>query len=400
MRPNLRSAHTFILERKSVSSLRVMLIADVHMLGNVRGHWLDRMKREGQMRASFQAAVRNLSPDIVFILGDVLDEGKYAYPHEFSEVTQRFNRYFTSFMNQQISRDGHSGKKVEVHVVTGNHDIGFHYDTNYYKVSRFEESYNTSKVKIVSQNGVHFLLLNSVLMRNDSCFLCDKTQDQLREAQRVFKCLSKSGSDGVLSSKCSNLIRWHKLEHASHAQLGGGISSKPIILQHFPLYRVSERDCFEADWTSDNLNLSKPLREDWDMLSEVVSRNLLSMFKPRLVLSGHAHYRCDIWHSYSKDAKDKTLEVTINSFSWRNNDQPQILLLNVDQTNFVYSVCYLPRESVQIAIYLFIWCYNLIYLFRKCRDDQQRVSYLPFWKIYAFSRRFQLYHVSNVQKLR
>ncbi|XP_075259986.1 metallophosphoesterase 1-like [Convolutriloba macropyga] len=211
-----------------------MLIADVHMLGNVRGHWLDRIKREGQMRASFQAAVRNLSPDIVFILGDVLDEGKYAYPHEFSQVTQRFNRYFTSFMNQQIPRDGHSGKKVEVHIVTGNHDIGFHYDTNYYKVS-------------------------------------------------------------------------------------------------------SERDCFEADWTSDNLNLSKPLREDWDMLSEVVSRNLLSMFKPRLVLSGHAHYRCDIWHSYSKDAKDKTLEVTINSFSWRNNDQPQILLLNVDQTNFVYS---------------------------------------------------------------
>lgn len=46
-----------------------MLLADTHLLGPIKGHWLDKLKREWQMNRAFQAAVTIHSPDIIFILG-------------------------------------------------------------------------------------------------------------------------------------------------------------------------------------------------------------------------------------------------------------------------------------------------------------------------------------------
>lgn len=62
----------------------IMILADTHLLGIYRGHWLDQLKRyfyfskfcdfknlfsEWQMYRSFQTAVRHFKPDAVFFLG-------------------------------------------------------------------------------------------------------------------------------------------------------------------------------------------------------------------------------------------------------------------------------------------------------------------------------------------
>lgn len=58
--------------------VRAMILADPHLLGEKKGAWIDRLRREWQMERSFQTAIGLLNPDVVFILGDVMDEGQDA----------------------------------------------------------------------------------------------------------------------------------------------------------------------------------------------------------------------------------------------------------------------------------------------------------------------------------
>lgn len=46
-----------------------MMLADTHLLGKVKAHWLDKMLREWQMKRAFQAAMAIHRPEAVFILG-------------------------------------------------------------------------------------------------------------------------------------------------------------------------------------------------------------------------------------------------------------------------------------------------------------------------------------------
>lgn len=48
-------------------------------------------------------------------LGDVFDEGEWANKKQFDDYVQRFYRYFS------VPGD------VDLHIVAGNHDIGFHH---------------------------------------------------------------------------------------------------------------------------------------------------------------------------------------------------------------------------------------------------------------------------------
>uniref|UniRef100_A0A2K5JGX9 Calcineurin-like phosphoesterase domain-containing protein n=1 Tax=Colobus angolensis palliatus TaxID=336983 RepID=A0A2K5JGX9_COLAP len=61
-------------------ALKAMFLADTHLLGEFLGHWLDKLRREWQMQRAFQTALWLLQPEVVFILGDVFDEGKWSTP--------------------------------------------------------------------------------------------------------------------------------------------------------------------------------------------------------------------------------------------------------------------------------------------------------------------------------
>lgn len=55
--------------------LKAMLLTDTHLLGPKHGHWFDKLRREWQMERAFQTAVSHFQPDVVFLLGDLFDEG-------------------------------------------------------------------------------------------------------------------------------------------------------------------------------------------------------------------------------------------------------------------------------------------------------------------------------------
>ncbi|KAJ1368931.1 hypothetical protein KIN20_030291 [Parelaphostrongylus tenuis] len=116
--------------RDNSEQLRVFFIADTHILGVRNGHWFDKLRREWQMYRSYHTAVHLLSPDAVFFLGDLMDEGQWGNRGIFTRYADRFDSLF-----------GSTSSKPEVHVLAGNHDLGFHYALSPSRVEWFEERF-------------------------------------------------------------------------------------------------------------------------------------------------------------------------------------------------------------------------------------------------------------------
>ncbi|MEQ2210621.1 Metallophosphoesterase 1, partial [Xenoophorus captivus] len=106
---------------------------------------------EWQMERAFQTALWLLKPEIVFILGDIFDEGKWSSQKHWEDDVRRFHRMF------RHSTD------TELVVLVGNHDIGFHYEMDWFKLQRFEKVFNASSTRIVTKKGVKILALVSLL---------------------------------------------------------------------------------------------------------------------------------------------------------------------------------------------------------------------------------------------
>ncbi|XP_053913143.1 metallophosphoesterase 1 isoform X2 [Cuculus canorus] len=276
----------------SASVLKAIILADTHLLGEIKGHWLDKLRREWQMERSFQTALWLLQPDIVFILGDVFDEGKWSSPQAWADDVRRFRKMF----RYPVS--------TELVVIVGNHDIGFHYEMTTYKVKRFEKVFNFTSGKLITRKGINFVLVNSVAMEGDGCAVC-------RTAEAKLVALS------------------HKLNCSQ---------------QHYPLYRKSDAECSGED-SAPPEEKTIPFKENYDVLSQEASQKLLWWFHPRLVLSGHTHSACEVLHA------GKIPEISVPSFSWRNRNNPSFIMGSVTPTDFSLQKCFLPYESRVFTIY-------------------------------------------------
>ncbi|KAI8438569.1 hypothetical protein MSG28_011026 [Choristoneura fumiferana] len=100
---------------RSRTELRALIIADTHLLGSRKGHWLDKWRREWQMHRAFQSIMTLHEPETVFVLGDLFDEGEWSSDKQFQDYVERFYKLFLVPDN------------VSMQTVVGNHDIGFHY---------------------------------------------------------------------------------------------------------------------------------------------------------------------------------------------------------------------------------------------------------------------------------
>uniref|UniRef100_A0A3P8X5N3 Metallophosphoesterase 1 n=1 Tax=Cynoglossus semilaevis TaxID=244447 RepID=A0A3P8X5N3_CYNSE len=281
--------------------VRAMVLSDTHLLGAVGGHWFDKLRREWQMERAFQTALWLLRPHIVFILGDIFDEGKWSSQKHWEDDVRRFHRMF------RHSTD------TELVVLVGNHDIGFHYEMDWFKLQRFEKVFNASTTRIVTKKGVNFLLLNSVALHGDGCPICQSVEKELIRLSRELNC---------------------------SLQVGQALSRKP----HYPLYRVSDAGCTGQDAAPPE-ERHLLFREKYDVLSKEASQRLLQLFKPRLILSGHTHSGCEVLH------ENKYPEVSVPSFSWRNRNNPSIILASVSPVTYSLSKCFLPEESTVISVY-------------------------------------------------
>ncbi|XP_055637439.1 metallophosphoesterase 1 homolog [Toxorhynchites rutilus septentrionalis] len=290
--------------------VKVMLLADTHLLGPIHGHWFDRLRREWQMHRTFQSAMTLFRPEVVFVLGDIFDEGNWVNQKDFDLYVERFRKLF------------HTPEGTQLHSIVGNHDIGFHYATHPYLVHRFGKKFNNTGVSLDSIRGVNFVSINSIAMEGDGCQLCETAEKELRSVSAVFKC-------GRGIGKCENVP---KLEEYS----------QPIILQHFPMHRDSDKLCKEHD--SPEMEL---YRERWEVISKESTDLIGELLNPRLAFSGHSHHFC-----YMAKNRLGIEEYTLPSFSWRNKNNPSFILAQISLSEHSISRCQMPVESTIINIYL------------------------------------------------
>lgn len=270
--------------------VKVMLFADPHLLGPYQGHWFDKLRREWQMHRSFQSAVTIFRPEIIFILGDVFDEGKWVNDKQFQEYLGRYFRIFSTH-----------GTDSKLYSIVGNHDIGFHYAAHPYLTERFYREMNSSGVQLISVNDAHFVTINSIAMEGDGCMLCERAERELIKISYQLECAQGVGN-------CDKIPKIR------------GSYSHPIILQHYPFYRQSDKECQVTD-----VKTIEKYREGWEVLSKDASKLIHKLLKPRVGFSGHSHHYCQLQNQFM----DNMDEYTLASFSWRNKDNPSFLLVSL-----------------------------------------------------------------------
>lgn len=308
-----------------------LVIADPHLLGSRNGHWLDKWRREWQMQRAFQAAITLHRPDVVFVLGDLFDEGKWCSEKEFNNYVERYSSIF------------HVPDSIALYSIVGNHDIGYHYRITPHLVKRFESQLKSPPVQLVSIRGNHFILINSMAMEGDGCTLCSRAVSEIDRISNILRCSSGS-------SLCKGKTKLKKY-------------SRPIIMQHYPLYRESDNICTEPDAAPlpERNNL---FEERWDCLSKESTEYLVESFHPRAAFGGHTHHSCVVRHSFvpTSDHKIEFVEYTVPSFSWRNRQDPKYYLLTITPDEVKVSKCGMPREwTMQVTAVLMILAL-LIYL--------------------------------------
>ena len=310
--------------------LKVMMIADTHLLGPRHGHWLDKLRREWQMHRAFVTAEGQLRPDIVFILGDLFDEGQWSDEAEFQRLQQRLHSLFPVANDRLVA-------------VAGNHDLGFHYAIWPAVLERWQKEMRSESVRLLRLRGVQFVLLNSMALEGDGCRLCGTAERRLKDVNATLDCLK----DREASFRCDFLLG--DLRDSPDNLDGPQASlhySRPFLLQHFPLHRPNDAQCQEPDQEMDPKQRLKKNRERWEVLSKDASRSLVSLLRPRAAFDGHTHAGCRVWH-----AEGGFWEWTLSSFSWRNRPNPALLLLTASPAHFNVHKCLLPDERTVIALY-------------------------------------------------
>ncbi|EDW75842.1 uncharacterized protein Dwil_GK15156 [Drosophila willistoni] len=285
--------------------LRALIIADTHLLGPHRGHWLDKLYREWHMTRAFQASTRLLQPDVVFVLGDLFDEGDMVSDKQFQEYVWRFLKLF------------HLPPGIPLISVAGNHDVGFHYKMHPFFMNRFESYLNYSLVHLYTIKQIHFVLINSMAMESDGCMFCAEAESALKNISRTLHCMKYPQE-----AECARTRR--------HPY------SQPILLQHFPTYRISDKVCMEHD--APNI---EAFRERMDVISKDATDMLGDLLKPRLSFAGHSHHYC---HSVNRLGIE---EFTVASFSWRNKVNPSFMMATLTPDDYAVAKCkMLPQQFV------------------------------------------------------
>ncbi|KAE9418006.1 hypothetical protein Angca_007412, partial [Angiostrongylus cantonensis] len=308
----------WLLHFSDSDRIHVFFIADTHILGVKNGHWFDKLRREWQMYRSYHSAVHLLSPDAVFFLGDLMDEGQWGDWSTFAKYADRFDSLFRS-----------SSSKPEVHMLAGNHDLGFHYAISPFRVQWFEERFNRSIVDTVTIKGHHFVLITSMALYGDGCRLCYEAEMKLENLAKELDCAKYGNCYPNASSRFQPFRR-------------------PILLQHFPLFRLNDDDCLrDDDFDDEDPARNELYRPGWEALSKASTQFLIQKFEPRAVFNGHTHRGCkkrwiqpvEFW------------EYTVNSFSWRNGDRPTFLLATISEQDVLVGMCDLPNESTVLYVY-------------------------------------------------
>lgn len=313
---------------------KIMVISDTHIMGRRKSYRIDKLRRHSEMAQSFAISNYIFEPEVIMFLGDILDEGSTAPNVHFEEEIQEFNRIFP-----------HNPMVQDRIIIAGNHDVGYHDRMVMipYALDRFRSKLLcTGHVNIIpakENRNLNIIVTNSMSFYNDSCEFCAHSK--------------------AISNQLSEHLEQQKRKDPEQF-------ASPILLTHIPLYRRNDEACQYPSSMRDRVKIDN--EEGKDTLHKNASEFLLQKFRPRLVLSGHTHMNCEIFHEYpttklQKENGKKIREITLTSYNHKYAETlPAFLLITANATTFQTQTCNLVNEYLIASVYvilLIIICYKI-----------------------------------------
>lgn len=295
-----------------LNSTKILVIADTHIMGKVKSVWIDKVRREWQMRQAFSIANTIYQPDVIVFLGDLLDEASFASDSMFRESIADFEKIFVHMPHQERI------------IVPGNHDVGFHDRMIMlpYFLNRFSAYFKSTRtielLRLNQANHLNIVASNSMAFYNDTCDFCS----------------SSVASTNLIAERLDN-----------QEQENPESFSSPILFHHIPFYRYDDKDCELLGSDTSDKN-----REGIDVTHKIKSRFVLGSLKPRVVISGHSHLYCRTMHKIGEQTYE---EITVPSFNHKYaQTKPGLLLLTANKKRVMAHHCYLVNEWLILLIYI------------------------------------------------
>ena len=369
-----------------------LFISDIHILGP-KNSILDRLWHETHMKIHYKSInfILNLSQNwsknySKFILGDIFDYGMFysitdSKSNEYwknrfkntknAEERKQFSKIMQSYTDFQHDLKTFYSIFSDAHVILGNHDVAFPMNTNTFRIERMNQVFGrrlTCELLFAEKNSaVPFSVLNSSgfskLSREKEIYqnsmACLENLSEI--LQNPNKIITKNSKDSKIYS---SMINGTIPETKSNLQL------RPILLQHFPLWRQNDEICRsdlpDSAKNNERHSSNSPSRE---ALDQNISKIILEKLKPELILSGHTHNGCYREHKIEIKTENNTKhdltipEISVASFNYRNRDNPVFMLVTISENHIVISKNLVGRQSSIIVRYLIFFLVIIIRVF-------------------------------------
>ncbi len=133
--------------------LKVLMISDCQLLGYHESPWPLWTESDHYMSNLYQTLITKYKPEVVFHLGDSINEGGYKSTDDnrFKSYVERFKSIFVDSL----------AKDIRFINVIGNRDAELYLPISHSKVKRWESYFGSSQYS-VEINGITFAILNSI----------------------------------------------------------------------------------------------------------------------------------------------------------------------------------------------------------------------------------------------
>lgn len=253
------------LNSSSNERMRVLVVSDPQLVGDVDEHWLfgavTRMDSDWYLYNGYQHALKLSQPDVVLYLGDLLDEGSKASNEQFDSYVARFKSVFQT------------PSHIKQIFIPGDNDIGgegFEMIEDW-KVERFFKHFPTNLV-----TNVQFVDFVTVKEFGRSIYVV-KIEDQLilQQSSEAIK---------VFISHLGALDHYHYLSHKLKP-----IDPNLVLAGHE--HWASYISCYKC-WRKKSSRKVRRLFEDNDLRHNILDKSLIYQ-----IVSPTSSYRMGVKYS-------------------------------------------------------------------------------------------------------
>eukprot|EP00727_Mastigamoeba_balamuthi_P014196 m51a1_g94 putative potential mn2+ homeostasis protein (787) ;mRNA; f:293075-296816 len=329
-------------ERADGAVSRLVMVGDPQLIDSPSYGYATRFELLGRaaaavadayVRRAWSSADSVLAPDAFVVLGDVLDAGRALSDASFAASAARTKR---------VMRRANGGR---VHVICGNHDIGWRIDGVERNARRFSKAFG-------ALHWIEPIAGDASALVGVCVPLLAEPSGSAREEAEAF------------------------LEVASSYQ---AVRTK-VLLSHIPLWRPPGTPCGAG-------SVNGPITayqgySYTNMLPKSISQRILDAVQPTYVFSGDSHDWCQVNHTYGKV---KATEYTLPAFSMTGGQgNPGMALVTVHRDGRLYVAhCNLPNHYYTFGAYAVAAVASILLLSKA----PQQPAHTRYFIIKSFSER-------------